>query len=125
MEKQPMSVTVATSTADVLVIKIDGEIGLSSLLGEGGQAAVGGENALDASLRSLAAEPPKVVVFDLTGASYLSSMGIGTLMRFRKRVSPGSDVRVAAGRQLVTLLKLGRLDQLLPIFPNVDAAIAG
>jgi hypothetical protein len=119
-----MSVTVAQSTADAIVIRITGEIGLGALVTDQ-HTGVQGDNALDITLRNLVPAPPGLVVIDLTGASFLSSMGIGTLMRFRNRVAPASDVRVAATGQLVTLLKMGRLDQLLPIFPSVPAALKG
>ena len=121
-----MSVTVAHPSADVTIVKIAGEIGLSALVGQSGKhSGVDGDNFLDTELRRLVPEPTKVVVIDLTAASYLSSMGIGTLMRFRKRLAfINSDVRVAATGQMITLLKLGRLDQLLPIFPSVEAAMA-
>jgi anti-anti-sigma factor len=121
-----MSVSVDRSNADALVVRIAGEIGMTALLGEGGKhSGTDGNNALDAALEENVPPETRRVV-DLTGASFLSSMGIGTLMRFRNRMAErGGEVRVAARAQMVTLLKLGRIDQLLPLYPTVAAATKG
>jgi anti-anti-sigma factor len=125
MEKQPMSVSVDRSNADAVVVRITGEIGMTALLGPGGQhTGIAGDNALDDALVDVVPAGTKCVVVDLTGASFLSSMGIGTLVRFRnQQAEKGCAVRLAAGPQMITLLKLGRLDQLLPVFPTVVAAV--
>jgi len=120
-----MSISVSHASADASVVQIAGEIGLTALLGDGQQFKEG-DNALDSGLRAAVPTPPPVVVLDLTDASYICSLGIGTLMRFRKSLAAQqADVRVAATGQLVTLLKLGRLDQLLPVFPTVAEATKG
>src|SRR4051794_24900969 len=97
MVKKPMSVSVDRADGDVVVVKISGEIGLDSVVGaEGKHSGVGGDNALDAQLRSAVPGPVKLVVVDLTEATYLSSLGIGALVRLRNRVAPDGSFRIVA-----------------------------
>lgn len=126
MVKQPMTVTVNRPSADVAVVKIAGDIGLGQMVGDDGKhSGVSGDTVLEEKLRLAVPEPVKLVVVDLTDATYLSSLGIGTLLRLRNRIVPPGEFRMAANGNLVVLLKHGRLDQLFKIFPTVNDAIAG
>ena len=125
MVKKAMSVSVDRPENDVVVVKISGEIGLTALMGaDGAHSGVRGDNELDEQLRSAIPTAAKRVIVDLTDATYLSSMGIGTLVRLKNRVATDGDFRVVATGALVTLLKYGRLDQLFKIYPTVSQAFA-
>lgn len=121
-----MTVTVNRPSADVAVVKIAGDVGLGQMVGDDGKhTGVSGDTVLEEKLRLAVPEPVKLVVIDLTDATYLSSLGIGTLLRLRNRIVPPGEFRMAANGNLVVLLKHGRLDQLFKIFPTVNDAIAG
>jgi anti-sigma B factor antagonist len=67
----------------------------------------------------------QLVVLDCTRLRYISSYGLGTLVRVHKRLADrGGEVRLAAGGdRVVTLLHLVRLNDVFPMHPSVDAAI--
>jgi anti-anti-sigma factor len=131
MEKQAMSVTVERPDAvssvpsDTLIVKIAGEIGLTSMVGTGGaHTGIDGDTVLDETLRETVPDPVSLVILDLTAATYLSSLGIGALLRFKGRVEQSDgQVRVVANDHMVTLMRFGRLDKLFQIFPDVAAAL--
>jgi len=126
MVKQPMSVTADRMGDDLVVVRIAGEIGIGALVGDNiRHSGVAGDNALDALLREAVPTPVKLVIVDLTDATYLSSMGIATLIRLKNRIAGDGQFRMAVTGNLVTLLKYGRLDQIFSLFPSVEEAVQG
>ena len=66
------------------------------------------------------------VVVDLTAATFLDSAGVAALVRASRRArTDGADLRVAAAESAVLrVLDLVGLDQLVPVYPSVEAALA-
>lgn len=131
MQKQLMEVAVQptdaalNAPADTLIIRISGEIGLTSMLGDGvAHTGVDGDTALDHALRSAVPDRVNLVILDLTSATYLSSLGISALARLKHRIEEASgSLRLAASPSVITLMRFGRLDQLFSVFPDVAAAV--
>ncbi len=68
----------------------------------------------------------RVVVVDLGGIDFVDSSGLGALIAGLKTTrTAGGDLRIAnPGEQARMVLELTRLDKVLRIHPNVDAAVA-
>lgn len=66
------------------------------------------------------------VVLDCRGLTFLSSLGIGTLIRIQSRLKQrGGTVKLAAVPGVVAdVLHVVHLDRLLDIYPDVDTAVA-
>lgn len=129
-QQQPLTVRVAPpprgSKGETLVLTITGEMGINALIGPNGQhSGIGEDNAFDKALAERVNRPPAMVVVDLTGVSYMSSVGVGALLRLKKRVeSIESTVRFVGTNELVTLMKYSHLEKVLKLHPTVEAAIA-
>ncbi len=97
---------------DVLVIKADG--GLNNQTAD--QFITDIETLVDAGLRK--------IIVDCSGLEYISSHGLGVLLRLHQRMKPNEgDVKIASAKSaLLDVLRLARLDRLLAIFPNVPRA---
>jgi len=129
MSKQEMSVTVerppalVPSRTDTAVIKVSGELGIAAMM-EGGHTGADGDTALANALRQAVPNPPPLVVVDLSSVTFLSSLGIGTVLRFQQWLQQrGSDLRVVGAADMVTLLRRCRLDQVLSLFSDVPSAV--
>ena len=105
---------VAEQTPKGLVAKIIGEANVHQV------------DELDRQLRVLTALGPKVVVLDLSSMSYISSMGIGSLLRFRNEIAQAGGTVVVASlqKQVAESFKLANIDRVLPVHASVDAALA-
>lgn len=90
-----------------------------------GEAGVDEADELDRSLRLLTAAKPALAVLDLAGMSYIASMGIGALVKFRNEIShAGGRVVLAALRPLVLdTFKHAGLLRVFQAYPTVDDAI--
>jgi anti-sigma B factor antagonist len=93
--------------------------------------SIGGEMRLDLAvlereLNRLAAGRPPVVVLDLSGLSFISSLGMGLLNSFRRGLhSHGGITRIAAAQpDVATALRLCSLDKLYEMHDSLDAALA-
>lgn len=66
------------------------------------------------------------VVLDCSELTFLSSLGIGTLIRIQSRLKQrGGTVKLAAVPGVVAdVLRVVHLDRLLDIYPDVAAAVA-
>ena len=65
------------------------------------------------------------LVLDCTGLEYVSSLGLGVLVRVRKRfATAGRDIRIAGVSGTVAeMLRITRLDRVFDFYPDVDAAL--
>lgn len=90
-----------------------------------GSAGVDQIDELDRQLHLLTALSPKLVVLDMSAVPYVSSMGIGSLLRFRHQVTTaGGRVALAALQKVVAdTFKLSKIDKVLPMYDSVDAAM--
>jgi len=66
------------------------------------------------------------IVLDCSDLVFLSSLGVGTLMRIQSRLkSKGGTVKLAAVQNMVAdVLRVVYLDRLLDLYPTVDEAVA-
>ena len=64
------------------------------------------------------------LIVDCTRLTYISSYGLGVLVRLHKKLaSRGGDVKLAAiAGAIPTLLSMVRLDRVFEIYPTVDEA---
>ncbi|HTL28345.1 MAG TPA: STAS domain-containing protein [Tepidisphaeraceae bacterium] len=91
-----------------------------------GEAGVDEADELSRNLRLLTAAKPAVAILDLGGLSYIASMGIGALVRFRNDLTQaGGRVLIANCRPLVfDTFRHAGLQRVFQIFPTVDEALA-
>ena len=94
------------------------------VLGLVGSADVNGAYVLDQQLRKVIAQRPPLTVFDLSQMKYISSVGIGVLLNFKRHAEDwGGRVTLAAPTELVEgMLRVAKLDTVLPIVPSVSLA---
>ncbi|HYE17538.1 MAG TPA: STAS domain-containing protein [Tepidisphaeraceae bacterium] len=111
----------------VVVVQVAGEVGITAMVGEDGKhTGVGEDNALSKALAAALEMGPEIVVVDLGGATYLSSIGMGALLRFANRLGDiGAKLRLAAVPPMVhSLLQRCRLDTAFDIRGTVAEAVA-
>jgi anti-sigma B factor antagonist len=99
---------------DVLILKADG--GIDSTNAE----------EVVAELTRLVESGIRKLVVDCTGLGYISSTGVGVLVRLHKTLgSVGGQAKVASVRGPVfRLLELTKLAELFEIYPSVEDALA-
>jgi len=97
---------------DVLVIKADG--GLNQRNAD--QFVNSLESLIDAGLTK--------IIVDCTALDYISSYGLGVLVRLHRRLAArGGNVKLAGARGVIfEVLRLARLTTLLAIYPDVARA---
>lgn len=129
-KQKPMIVrtapALAGSKSDTLIVSIAGDLGINALVGPNGQhSGVADDTALDKALADRLTNPPGLVVVDLTEVAYLASVGMGALLRLKKRVEQiGSRVSFVGTSGLTKLLKHSHLDTVLKLKPTVEEAMA-
>ncbi|NLW51724.1 MAG: STAS domain-containing protein [Candidatus Brocadiaceae bacterium] len=91
-----------------------------------GQMRETGAEALRAELDRLVEEGHYRLIFDLSNISFISSVGLGQMMRaFRATTSNGGYVRIVNPQPLVEeVFRFTKLHTLIGIFPTVEDAIA-
>jgi anti-sigma B factor antagonist len=67
---------------------------------------------------------PAVLILDLAGVSFLASAGLTAMVAIQRQAAPNVVVRVVAStRTTLRPLQITQLDQQLPIFPSLEAAL--
>ena len=81
---------------------------------------------LDSDLAAAIGDPPSLIVIDMSGLTMASSLVMGTLVTFRRRVRrQGGRVKLAALRpEVARAFEMAKLDQFLPMFPTLEQALA-
>lgn len=107
-----------------IAIESGGGTTLVRLLGDAG---ISNADHLQHKLTLLAALDPPRVVFDLSGLTFISSLGMGELVKFSSSAKRKGHTVVFAGidgdvREAFTR---ARLDDVLFIVDDVEAALAG
>ena len=66
------------------------------------------------------------LVIDCTSLTFISSVGIGVLIKMHKKLARrGGNVKLAAvSSRIIDTLRIARLDKLFEIYPNVESALA-
>ena len=98
---------------DVVVVRMTGDFGQLEA------------DILDEKLPPLAAQSPRVVVFDLSGVTLMASVALGEILSLNRTVRKnGGKVCLAApGQQVLSALRFTRIDDIVEICASVDAAI--
>ncbi|MCO1575165.1 STAS domain-containing protein [Crossiella sp. SN42] len=108
----PVHVT-ATESEQGVVVAATGEVDLLTT------------PALQQALEQAVAGHPPVLVVDLTGVSFLGSVGLAALVQILPAAEQGTKVRVVAtSLAVVRPLTVTGLTDLLPVFATVDQALA-
>ena len=90
-----------------------------------GDASVDHVDQLEQHMRMLAEFPPGLLVLDLSGVTYISSIGLGVLIRFRNIINEkGGKMKLAAlGPKIVDAFRTARLDSVFEVHPTVESAL--
>jgi anti-anti-sigma factor len=112
---------VAMLTMDVEVTELDRGM-LVKIVGDAGVTQVA---KLEHELSMVMLRRPPVVVLDMAQLSFVSSLGMGALVSFRRSVTKqGGQVRLANAPPMIRDgFRRARLDLLFPMFDTVDAAL--
>jgi anti-anti-sigma factor len=79
----------------------------------------------DASTEALRSVPP-VLVIDLTGVTFLASVGMSAIVAAHETGGEHTQVRVVGGsRDTLRPLRVTGLDRLLAIYPDLPSALEG
>lgn len=92
-----------------------------------GMATVATAEAFEGEINRIIVLKPKLVVLDLSELQFMSSFAVSALLRLQNEVKiNGGTMRIAAPSQyIMSLLQATRMDQRLPLFPTVEAALKG
>ncbi|HVK24440.1 MAG TPA: STAS domain-containing protein [Actinokineospora sp.] len=103
-----------------------GSHGGSAVLRATGEIDLGTVAVFSAALDDVLADAPAALVVDLTGVGFLGSCGISALAVARQRCADGAvDLRVVATESpVLRILAVTGMDEVLSIFPSVEAAAA-
>ena len=97
---------------DILIIKADGD--LNAETADEFVESIG--KLVDAGLHS--------IIIDCSGLDFISSSGLGMLVRLHKRMDEKiGDVKIASVKSLiVNVLRMTRLNKVFSIYPDVESA---
>ncbi|WP_051166607.1 STAS domain-containing protein [Amycolatopsis orientalis] len=81
---------------------------------------------LTAAVDEALADAPPVVVVDLAAVEFLASAGLTALVTLSQREASRASLRiVASSRASLRPIQLTGLERTLPLYPTVEAAVAG
>lgn len=88
-----------------------------------GNAGVANTAVLDRHVLPIVASKPALVIVDLTGLEFVSSLGIGSIMAVHQGLRPKGKVRLVGPNPNVRgVLERTRVDALLEIFDTLEEA---
>lgn len=98
---------------DALLISIKGDAGMASM------------DVLERELSQICERKPALAVLDMTGLSFISSMGMGSLVTFQRGVQNcGGKVKIAGLQPLLAeAFRRARLSDVFEIHESVEGAI--
>lgn len=110
---EPLIVDTRTTDSNAVILEVRGEMRIDC-------------TPLEVQIRKIVAQHPQLVVVDLSGLSFISSLGMGCFVSLRKGLATwGGKVRVAAARPMVKdALSRARLLDVMEHADTVDAALA-
>jgi anti-anti-sigma factor len=108
---------------EISVEEIDGGVRKVVLTG---RLDVQGTLAIDAKFAALVATRGGAVIVDLSGVSFLASIGIRTLLQSAKAVSQRGGKMVIAGAQAMVedVLRTSGVVHVIPLYPDLATACA-
>lgn len=92
------------------------------LCGEAGMAEI---DTLDAGLKKIAWTKPVLVILDLAGLKFASSIALGKLIDFQRAVTrhAGRVILAGPGLNVSNVIRASRLDQYFEVHPNLSQAL--
>jgi len=76
-------------------------------------------------LDTLLNEQTTSLILDLSNVTFVDSSGLGCLINVLKKLGPRASLRLASVHEnVMSLFELTRVDRVLSIHPDVDAALA-
>ena len=113
------------SAVDAISTSVDRRDGIT-LLAVDGVVDLATSPPLEELLTQLIDERPAGLVIDLTGVSFLASVGLRILAETHERAGgTGKFAVVASGPVTARPIQLTKLDEFLALFSTVDDAVAG
>jgi anti-sigma B factor antagonist len=111
-QERPISVQ-TEQAGDVLVIRLAGQVNELAA------------DSLSACLDRILAEDHLFIVFDMREVTFLSSTGLGQIMRALRTVKRKNGfVRIAGAQPLIAdVFRLTKLDKLVPLCPTLEEAL--
>ena len=80
--------------------------------------------ALEQAIDGLLAEEPKALIVDLSGVTFLASVGLRLLVSTHERVSKSGEFAVVASGPITSRpIQLTRLDEVFAMYPTLDEAL--
>jgi anti-anti-sigma factor len=100
-----------------------GSVLVMRLLGSAGMPEI---DQLNGRIDEIIASKPRLVVLDLDGLAFVNSLVIGTFVRLSRGIrKDGGAMRIARPPDFVRhVLTAMNMHRAMPIFPDVDAALA-
>src|SRR5262249_51849577 len=91
-----------------------------------GDAGVGSVDTLSRQLLPITAQRPPLVVFELSGVTFIASLGLGEMMQFQRGLKRhGGEVRLVGLQPVVRdMITKCRLDSVLIMADSLDDALA-
>lgn len=114
-----MSATEAITTSvehrdDSAVLRVQGVVDLAT------------GDVLQQAIDDLIATSPSALVVDLSAVDFLASVGLQILVGTHERISPSARFAVVAdGPATSRPIQLTRLDEVIALYPTLDAALSG
>lgn len=97
----------------IAVVTVNGEVDLATA------------SALSDGIEQAMSKSPSAVIVDLSGVSFLASVGMSVLITARRKVSNGAQLLVVAdGPYTRRPMELVGLDATIPLFSDIASALA-
>jgi anti-sigma B factor antagonist len=116
----------SSSSADVFRVEVEerGSAIVARLIGSAGMLV---STDLEDALLELVGRQPPLLILDLSGLEFISSVGLGGIVaaHLRSRHHGGAIYLVAPTADIHDLLATTRLTSIFPIFDTIDQALAG
>lgn len=82
--------------------------------------------ALEDAIDELLSEQPKALIIDLSGVTFLASVGLRLLVSTHEKVSPSGQFAVVASGPITSRpIQLTRLNEVFAMYPTLDEALRG
>jgi anti-anti-sigma factor len=100
-------------------------VGQHAVVGMPAEIDVTNADEIRQALLSAASHDAAVLVIDMSGTTFCDSAGVHALIATRKQAAmTGTQLRLAA-TVVLRILTLVGIDQLMPIYPTLEEALAG
>lgn len=113
-------------TAEQLTVSVERR-GSTTVVHLGGRTTPNDAETFERMVVETLGSAPKIVVLDLSGLTHLASFGIGGIIRLHTQAcDTGGAVRLCGLRdEVLGVLRNARLDERLPVYHDLAAALAG